>query len=174
MLPVFQWEQNLQQWMARVSHPLLTPLVVANILLADEVIIFLAIPVLAWFVPPLAVGTIALALLMSSTRIEDALKNLIKRGRPRDPREWGIPSGDCVVVPVWTIPLLGVWAILPILLVAWARVARGAHWPLDTLAGVLVGLWFLLPWALWSGRLSWYAQNRETLERLHVFLGVPL
>lgn len=142
---VFQWEQRVQSWVARHSIPEMRSLTTLNILWADEGIMLLALPFFLWWTS-LATGlSLGLALLATSTKIDDYLKNWFHRGRPRDAMEWGFPSGDCILVTVWSVPLLGWWAILPISIVAWARVARGAHWPLDTLGGTMVGLWLVLP-----------------------------
>ena len=147
-LPVYAWERALQGWVRRASAGLVEPLTVANFLLADEAVVLALASVLFWLygVPALAV---AVAVLVSSTKVEEKLKALFHRGRPRDEAEWGIPSGDCVLVAAWTPLVLGWWAVLPIALVAWARMARDAHWPLDVVAGAALGL------ALSLGALRW-------------------
>ena len=73
------------------------------------------------------------------------------RGRPRDPQqlvEYGAPSLDCMITTIWTVPLLGPYAAIPILATALLRMIRGAHWPLDTLVGVLLGLMLSIPTTL--------------------------
>ena len=139
--PAFQWERCVQLFLAAHSPQRL--LRVVNICLADTGVILLALPLLVWWGGWAKGVGIIVALLVSVGWIEDLLKNLVQRGRPRDPHEWGLPSGDCVVVTAWAVPLLWWWAILPIVVVAWARVALGAHWPLDTLAGVALGVWLI-------------------------------
>ena len=146
-MTIFPWERAVQGWVERVSAPILTPLRVGNIVLADEGIVFAV-----WLPVTLLAGvltgrhwraTVTALALLASPRVEEWLKDLFKRGRPRDPGEWGIPSGDCMLVAIWTPPLLGGWAALPIALVMWARMALGAHWVLDVLLGVALGLWLV-------------------------------
>ena len=139
--PAFQWERCVQLFLAAHSPQRL--LRVVNICLADTGVILLALPPLMWWGGWKQGVGIILAILVSGGWVEDFLKNLVQRGRPRDPNEWGLPSGDCVVVTAWAVPLLGWWAAIPIGIVAWARVALGAHWPLDTLAGVALGGWLI-------------------------------
>jgi len=144
-MPVFAWERWLHAWIARVSRPVRPGLHGLNVALADEGIILGALPIILWLTSWEVGLTIGVSLLVTSTKVEDHLKGLVRRGRPRDPTEWGFPSGDCALVSVWAPLLLGWWAVVPIVLVAWARVAQDAHWPLDTVGGVGVGLWLVSP-----------------------------
>ena len=135
----------MQTWISRVSVPWLKPLALLNVLCGDEgMVTALAIP-LALFVLPVPANLFVALAVLASPRIEQGLKELCHRGRPRDPNELGFPSGDCSMVTLWSVPVLGWWAAAPIFLVAWARVARGAHWPLDTVGGVALGLSLVLP-----------------------------
>ena len=138
----------MQAWIARVSTPLLRPLHVVNVALADEGLVTASIPLIAigWFIAGNRWrGIVVMIALIASPRIEEWLKGLAMRGRPRDPHEWGLPSGDCALVTIWTAPLVGWWAAVPIGIVAWARVARDAHFPLDVIAGIGLGLWLVSP-----------------------------
>lgn len=154
MIPVFAWERAVQGWVARVSRPLLVPLTALNVLLGGQEPVPAMLPmfiVAPYFLGPrklvgLATGLIVAVALLVTPTVEDTLKRLLHRGRPRDEQEWGIPSGDCAYVTIWSVGLLPGWyPLLPIAIVMWARMARDAHWPLDTVAGMLLGLWLVSP-----------------------------
>lgn len=144
-LPLLPGEAAAQAWVARASRRALAPLTVANWLLADEAFLFLVVfPVLFWVVGPPALAVVA-ACLVSSTKVEAKMKAWFRRPRPRsiyhlDTTDYGIPSGDAMLVAAWTPLAFGWWAALPIAAVWWARLARDAHYPLDVLLGSAVGL----------------------------------
>lgn len=148
MIPVFAWERVVQGWVASSSRRLLGVIRVANIALAGEEVMTTAAPGLALAVLLTAgpsVAVLFLAAFLIARHVEAWAKGLAHRGRPRDETENGLPSGDCAIVTIWASVLLGWWAVLPIAFVMWARMALGAHWPLDTVAGVVQGLVLVAP-----------------------------
>ena len=72
------------------------------------------------------------------------------RGRPRDPHEHGLPSGDVMLITAALLPWLGWYAVPIIALIAWARLVRRAHWPLDVLAGAALGALLAASWRLYA------------------------
>lgn len=72
--------------------------------------------------------------------VEQRAKWEANRGRPRDPHEPGLPSGDVMLATVVSVPWLGWPALTWVALVMWARLVRQAHWPLDVVAGLALGL----------------------------------
>lgn len=95
--------------------------------------------------------------------VAGGLKRLLRRPRPDGPPDglypahdrYGFPSGHAVrvaaiaaalapLVPTWAVLLLALWAAS----VALSRVLLGIHYPLDVLAGVLLGgmIGAALPW----------------------------
>ena len=156
-MPVYAWERAFQGWVKRVSTPAYWLLAPANTVLGGDVVGVVGPPmvllVLPWGygVPVVAALMVALALIALPAADVWCKQRFGGRGRPRSPFEFGLPSGDCATVVVWSVVALGWAAVLPIALVAWARMARDAHWPLDTVAGVALGLWLALP-ALVVGR----------------------
>ena len=148
MIPVFAWERALQGRVARASARLVGLIRAVNIALAGEEVMTTAAPGLALAVLLTAgpsVAVLFLAAFLSARHVEAWAKGLAHRGRPRDEAENGLPSGDCAIVTIWASALLGWWAVLPIAFVMWARMALGAHWPLDTVIGVVMGLALIAP-----------------------------
>lgn len=154
---LYNWEPPVQAFIQRISSPFVNVLRSLNILLGGEECMTLAVPWLVglafltqepWVAFLLGVG------LLSSRHVEAWAKPWLggpPRGRPRDPAEDGMPSGDCAVVTIWASVLLGWWAVLPVAVVMWARVALRAHWPLDTVAGVVQGVVLAGPALLMKG-----------------------
>ena len=148
MIPVFTWERAVQGWVVRESTRLVGLIRVANIALAGEEVMTTAAPGLTLAVlltAGLPVAVLFLAAFLSARHVEAWAKGLAHRGRPRDEAENGLPSGDCAIITIWASVLLGWWAVLPIAFVMWARMALGAHWPLDTVIGVVMGLALIAP-----------------------------
>ena len=155
-MTVFAWERTVQGGIARMSQPVLPTVRVLNIILAGEEVMTTAAP---WLVAGVLLTSgwpvallIAVALL-TARHVEAWAKTLAHRGRPRDETETGLPSGDCAIVTIWALPLLGWWGFLPIAFVVWARMALGAHWPLDVLAGAGTGVVLVAPALLIRGSL---------------------
>ena len=143
MIPVFAWERAVQGFVARASARLVRLIRIVNIALAGEEVMTTAGPGLAaaaLVVAGPATTVLFLAAFLIARHVEAWAKGLAHRGRPRDETENGLPSGDCAIVTIWATVLLGWWAVLPIGFIMWARMALGAHWPLDTVAGVVKGL----------------------------------
>lgn len=149
MFPVFQWERSLQAFIRRASSRSVNMLTAANVMFGGEGVIQLWAPVVVAVLYGLHVAVAVAAGMLLAIMIEGWLKPLFHRPRPfpRD-NEHGIPSGDCMGVAVWSPVLLGWWAVAPIVLVAWARMARGAHYPLDVVVGAGLGL-------LWGVGIAW-------------------
>lgn len=136
-MPIFAWERTLQGWL---SGRAVLPLTIANVAFGGEGVIQLWAPVVVALLAGLPSAVAVAAAMGLAIIVENWLKPTIHRGRPRDPNEDGIPSGDCMAVGIWSPVILGWGAIAPILLVAWARMARDAHYPLDVLLGSVLGL----------------------------------
>jgi len=143
---VFQWERWVvgALWMSHVP----TWLKLLNVVLAESTWVrAVVVPgVVLSQVIPLSVAALVVAGTAMAPKVQEWTTWL--RGRPRDPQqlvEYGAPSLDCMLVTIWSVPLLGWSAFVPIGFIMALRVARGAHWPLDTIAGVAVGLTLLLP-----------------------------
>ena len=148
MIPVFSWERRFHLFILHTSSRIVNILKWVNIALAGEESVTIHTPALtAWIVWQGEIwGLPWLASFLICRHVEAWAKPLLgSRGRPRDVHEPGMPSGDCAIVTIWSVPLLGWWATPVILLVAWARVAQSAHWPLDTVVGVGLGLFLLIP-----------------------------
>lgn len=137
MLPVFAWERAVQGWLSGRHVGALT---VANVMFGGEGVVHLWAPVAVALTLGLLPAAAVLGAFAVAITVEAWLKPTFHRGRPRDMNEDGIPSGDCMAVAIWSPVLLGWWAAAPILLVAWARMARDAHYPLDVLLGAALGL----------------------------------
>lgn len=161
MLPLFDWERAVWRWVVLHTHSkVVKVLKVLNIWLGGEEGVTLRTPWLTagvlWLHGP-EVAVLFLAALLVSRHVEAWAKPLFgtKRGRPRDPVEPGLPSGDCAVTTIWALNLLGVWGVIPITIVVWARMALRAHWPLDTVAGIAQGVILSLPALGWSILKTW-------------------
>lgn len=144
-MKVYNWEREVQGWF--LGDPWLPVFKWMNIILAGEEVMTLALP---WLTLAMILTTdhwvvLFVGAFLSVRHVEAWIKERVKRGRPDCPAEWGFPSGDCMVVTTWALPLLGIWGLVPILLVAWARIAQERHWPLDVLAGIGLGMFLTLP-----------------------------
>jgi undecaprenyl-diphosphatase len=94
-----------------------------------------------------------IALMIAAPAAEGLLKILIGRARPEE-TSMGFPSGHATAAAAFFGALIYLAAALPprarvlvraasillILLVATARIVLRAHWPVDTLAGIALGL----------------------------------
>ncbi|MDN0073360.1 phosphatase PAP2 family protein [Crenobacter sp. SG2303] len=93
------------------------------------------------------------------------------------PGNGSFPSGHAmassylVVVLLWLWPERPVlrWSIVGALLVMLSRIAIGVHWPIDLVAGALVG-WGVA--TLWCDRLGWLRLSRLGVQRFAVLLAV--
>lgn len=148
-IPVFSWEKRLHSFIREGSSRIVKELLALNIALAGEESMTLLVP---WFTLLVLwqsggeASLLFLAAFLSSRHVEAWAKPLLgARGRPRNPGEHGMPSGDVAIATIWSVPILG-WGAIPLVpLIAIARVAQSAHWPLDTVAGVIQGLLLLVP-----------------------------
>jgi len=75
----------------------------------------------------------------------------------------------------WTLALLGLVAGL----IAWARVAVGAHWPSDVIAGAGLAIWVVTLTHEWDRHHSWNTWFRKKpghifLTVLHIFIAIHL
>lgn len=151
---VFKWELSLQSRIEVWSRPVLRPLRWFNLAFGGA-------EVVAW-VPIMAVGLAVvsefslvqcLAVAVASLASKEAeFWTKVAFNRPRPNGEGlGLPSGDVWQATIWAVPVFGWTAIVPIGLVAWARLARNAHFPLDVVAGAGFGLLALVPWFLARG-----------------------
>src|SRR3990167_5579158 len=133
----FCWEYTVYAWVQRCTFNWLKQVLRwLNVALADQgVVLLLGVPALLY----LGHTATAVALVASPWAAQWA-KDLSQRGRPRDPNELGLPSGDCMIVSIWTPMILGWWSAIPILIVMFARMMLNAHWPLDVVVGVGIGL----------------------------------
>src|SRR5262249_52628606 len=103
----------------------------------------------AWRRPPVLLGT-ALAVVLADL-VTSGLKLAIPRDRPdvvalvARPNTHSFPSGHaassfaCATVIGAAVPRLRPWLYVLAALVAWSRVYVGVHFPLDVLAGALLG-----------------------------------
>jgi membrane-associated phospholipid phosphatase len=104
------------------------------------------------------------ALMLTAPAIEGLTKALITRHRPED-LSMGFPSGHATAaaayfgavfylarpLPPWARVLVRAGAVLTIVLVAVARVILRAHWPVDSIAGIGLGLALASAAALLAG-----------------------
>lgn len=131
----------MQGWLAARLAPARPLLTLLNGVLASEIgCTVLAVGIALGREAPL----IAFAAFFAPI-LETTLKNHVDRARPNDPHDRSFPSGDCLIATAVWPHLLGVWALPIVAVVALARMVRGAHWPLDVLAGAGLGgmLWAL-------------------------------
>ena len=146
------WDRQLERWQAAHRAGLLDPvfegLTYAGtygalwLALAAAAALALRRPqVLAWTLVADAAGELA----------ADVLKAAIPRGRPHlhalvaRPHSHSFPSGHattsfaCAVVLGSFLPRLRLPLLVLAAAVAWSRVYVGVHWPLDVLAGAVLG-----------------------------------
>lgn len=131
---VYGWERRLHDLVVWATPPRLARILglVDDIGTDERVCRILALALLpVWPVWAIAVW--------GAGPLEEYLKWLAGRPRPSNDGSWGLPSGDAVLSTVF-YSLLGWWAAPIVVATCWARVVRQAHWPLDIIAGVAVGL----------------------------------
>lgn len=157
-------------WLQSFRSPLLDILfAVINSTAKDDFITLLAV-VLYWCIDPL-VGLRFLLLLLFSGYLHTALKDLFRTPRPPVERllflaekrdgSYAFPSGDTMNATVLWSYLAGryrkkaliIVAAVMIPLVGLARIYRGAHWPVDVLGGMVIGL--ALVWLALTAYRSW-------------------
>lgn len=131
------WERRLHALIVRASPTWLTSgLTTIDAVYTDErAAKLVALALVPWF-------PVWAAAVWATPVVEEWLKQLARRGRPRDETEWGLPSGDAMLAVVFW-GWMGWWATPIVVTTCFARLVRGAHWPLDVVAGVAVGLLLL-------------------------------
>ncbi|NLG83245.1 MAG: phosphatase PAP2 family protein [Firmicutes bacterium] len=107
---------------------------------------------------------------LSSGILAQIIKHLVRRPRPLTHTPTSFPSGHTAtafamaVVLTWRWPRLGWLFWLLATLVGISRIVLGQHYPLDTLAGALLGTltaWGYLRWALRRRKDHTNPQPRE-------------
>ncbi len=160
-------------WLQSFRSPLLDALfAVVNATAEDNFITALAV-ILFWCVDPL-IGLRFLLPLLFSGYLNSALKDLFHTARPAAEQvrfiavppdgSYAFPSGHTQNSAVlWTYlagcyrkKVLVVAAAIMVPLVGLARIYRGAHWPVDVLGGMVIGValvWLALAWyRFWDRR----------------------
>lgn len=163
-------------WLQSLRSPFLdTFFSIINNTAREDFIILVAV-ILYWCLSPL-VGLRFLLLLLFSGYLHTALKDFFRTPRPpvekllflaeeRD-GSYAFPSGDAMNASVlWSYlaghyrrwPLIAAAAIL-IPLVGLARIYRGAHWPVDVIGGIAMGLALV-----WLALTLYRAWDRRSLS----------
>ncbi len=174
-------DRSLQQWVVDhrwgVLDPLVEALTYAGSFGAIWLVLALALAGFSWRRPWLAARVAATILVAES--VSGALKDRLGRDRPplRDPdpatlvnlpQTSSFPSGHatvgfaCATVIALSVPRLR-WPVFALAaLIAWSRVYVGVHYPLDVLAGALlgVGIGFAVRYAGIAIRTLARARNR--------------
>lgn len=147
------WDRQLERWVVGHRVGFVDPVAEWLSHLGSYSAIWLAIAAVTAFAlrrPPIFVSVLlAAALTEASTSL---LKLLIPRARPElqgllaRPRTHSFPSGHsatsfaCATVLAAAVPRARVPLLVLAALIAWSRVYVGVHYPLDVLAGAVIGV----------------------------------
>jgi membrane-associated phospholipid phosphatase len=177
MDPILEWGIEVIVFIQTIRSPMLDAFFRGVTFLGNAEFYLLLAPIIIWCVNYRLGARVGLVLLFSSY-INEALKNLFMQPRPCDPRPdvcvdqadgYGIPSGHAQnaivfwgVIAQWIGTARGwIAAILLMLLIGISRIYLGVHFPTDVFVGWAIGIVILgtyiavgKPIETWLGGLS--------------------
>jgi len=150
---VLDWDRRLELWVVTHRLGFLDPLFQGATYAGEYALVWIAIAAVVAAVqrhPSVLVATLLAAGLAQA--ITALLKRAVGRDRPHAdalvalPHTHAFPSGHalgsfaCATVIGAAVPRARPWLFALAALVAWSRVYLGVHYPLDVVAGALLGL----------------------------------
>lgn len=190
MDPILEWGIDFIIAVQTIRSPALDVFFQGVTFLGNAEFYLLLAPIIIWSVNYRLGARLGILLLFSSY-LNEALKNLFMQPRPCDPRPdlcvnhaegYGIPSGHSQnaivfwgVIAHW-IGTVGAWvaAILLMLLIGVSRIYLGVHFPTDVLVGWAIGIGILGIYIALGRRIETWLGGLSLTIQVLLGLSVPL
>lgn len=173
------FESQFLSWLTALDHPILNLISKCLSLISHENFYFILIPLIYWCIHK-EIGFLLLYLLVGSMYINNFLKDLIKIERPPQASVEGysFPSGHTQAATAFWGMLITIvskhWftfiSIILILLIGLNRLYVGAHWPIDLVGAIAIGIFLIY---LANRSLDWIGSMPEGILLL-IIIGLPL
>ncbi len=190
MDPVLEWGIEVIVAIQTIRSPVLDAFFQGVTFLGNAEFYLLLAPIIIWSVNYKLGARLGILLLLSSY-INQALKDLFMQPRPCDPRPdvcidyaegYGIPSGHSQnaivfwgVIAHW-ISRAWAWvaAILLMLLIGLSRIYLGVHFPTDVLAGWAIGIVILSVYLVFGKRIEAWLGGLSLAVQIFLALSLPI
>jgi len=190
MDPILEWGIEVIVAIQTIRSPLLDAFFQGVTFLGNAEFYLLLAPVIIWCVNYKLGARVGILLLFSSY-INEALKNLFMQPRPCEPRPdvcivqqdgHGLPSGHAQnavvfwgVIADWIGTASGwIAAILVMLLIGISRIYLGVHFPTDVFAGWAIGILILGAYLLVGKRIETWLGGLSLPAQILLALSLPL
>ena len=190
MDPVLEWGIDVIVAIQAIRSPILDAVFQGISFLGNAEFYILLAPIFIWSVDYKLGARIGIVL-MTSSYINELLKNALMQPRPCEPRPdlciveadgYGIPSGHAQnAVVFWGVVAHWVgkawaWAaaIILMLLIGLSRIYLGVHFPTDVLAGWAIGIAILGTYILLGGKIESWLSGLSLPVQVAMALVLPL
>ncbi|WP_209123070.1 phosphatase PAP2 family protein [Alkalihalobacillus sp. BA299] len=177
------FESNFLTWLLSLEHPILQFLITFVQLISHEYVYFIVIPIIYWAIHK-QTGFQLLSLFLFSMYVNNFIKDIFMIERPTSSLQlnnsYSFPSGHTqaaatfwgYLIPAVAKQWFTLLACFIIAFVAFSRLYTGAHWPIDIIGAIFIGIF--LVFASYRS-LDWSGGMPERIKiSLWIFIPIAL